>query len=250
MIEPTMWIRRWLLKLLGLENYLLVVSRVYLWLVWTRLIEDRYPELFALEKFIRPGFHCIDIGANLGYYTVRLSRLSGPEGKVLAVEPIGLFRKILHRNVDRFARSNVEMVPYALGAKEQQVEMGAPRISGVLSHGRTRVLDGYDDGFARTFTAEMRVADRVFDHMKRMDFVKCDVEGHEPVIFRSFMNLIRRHRPVIQVEINSPENRKEMFELFETVGYRIAILRDGELVFLGAKEFKKCSANDFYFLPE
>ena len=65
-------LRGWLYGQLGPEGYLALVSRVYLWLVRRGLVEKQYPELFFLSRLVRPGAYCIDIGANLGYYSVQL----------------------------------------------------------------------------------------------------------------------------------------------------------------------------------
>src|SRR4028119_421162 len=85
-------LRKLLVRTLGFERYIRFVSGVYLRLVRGGWGRQKYPELFFLEQIIQPGFVCLDIGANLGYYSVALSRLAGPEGQVLAVEPIPDFQ--------------------------------------------------------------------------------------------------------------------------------------------------------------
>ena len=91
MMKP---VRKGLVRALGFERYIRFVSQVYLRLVGAGWGKARYPELFFLRKIIRPGFVCLDIGANLGYYSVALSRLAGPTGRVLAVEVATLNRVV------------------------------------------------------------------------------------------------------------------------------------------------------------
>ena len=46
------------------------------------------PEYEQLPLFVKPGDWVIDVGANVGYYTWKLSQLVGQQGRVLAIEPI------------------------------------------------------------------------------------------------------------------------------------------------------------------
>ena len=55
------------MKLVGLKAYYIIISRIYTSLTANGFLKKKYPELFYLEKIIKPGFVCIDIGANMGY---------------------------------------------------------------------------------------------------------------------------------------------------------------------------------------
>ena len=46
------------------------------------------PEYFLLSSLLKKGEWAIDIGANVGHYTARFSELVGPEGRVIAFEPV------------------------------------------------------------------------------------------------------------------------------------------------------------------
>ena len=46
-----------------------------------------------------------------------------------------------------------------------------------------------------------------------VDFIKCDVEGLEVAVFRSFLEIIRKHRPIILCELGDPQERKRLLEL-------------------------------------
>ena len=125
--------------MLGLTGYYSLVSRIYIFLVNHNLVKKKYPEIFYLRQLIKPGFYCIDIGANMGYYSYFLSKYSGQQGKVFAVEPVPLFAQILKKNISTTGFNNVELMPYALGEKNQQVKMGTPVVDGIIHHGMTRI---------------------------------------------------------------------------------------------------------------
>ena len=84
------FIHKILYRTLPLEGYLRAVSRLFF--LWQRLgIGREAPAteyVYHLPKLVRAGDTCIDIGANLGYYARTLSRLTGPAGRVYAVEPV------------------------------------------------------------------------------------------------------------------------------------------------------------------
>ena len=80
-------------------------------------MKEKYPELFYLKQLIKPGYVCLDIGANVGYYATFLSDLVGLNGKVLAVEPVPLFARILKKNLGKYRQQNTQIYPYALGSE-------------------------------------------------------------------------------------------------------------------------------------
>lgn len=57
------------------------------------------------------GMGALDIGANIGYYTLLLSRIAGPDGHVFAVEPAPMVRDSLERNIAANSLVNVSVFP-------------------------------------------------------------------------------------------------------------------------------------------
>lgn len=212
-------LRKFLVRTLGFKNYIRLVSRLYLLMVRAGLLQKKYPELFFLKKIIRPGFTCIDIGANLGYYSTLLSRLVGPQGKVLAVEPVPMFQEIWKQNVKLSGVSNLTMWPYALGGQNTRIKMGTPERDGLLHHGMTKIMSSAQDNYARTYQVEMKIPDELFINLNRLDFVKCDVEGYEYEVFRHMQETLRKFKPLIQTELNGAENRQQVAALLTGIGY-------------------------------
>ncbi len=210
-------------------------------------MQKKYPELFFLKKIIQPGFTCIDIGANLGYYSTFLSRLVGPKGKVLAVEPINAFRKIWKKNVKLSGIANLSMWPYALGGENTWVEMGTPERDGLLHHGMTKIMSSAKDNYARKYKVEMKIPDELFINLNRLDFVKCDVEGYEFEVFRNMQETLRKFKPLIQTELNGKENREQVCQLLTGLGYEIYILGQNQTLIPGDEESLSTHQGDFYF---
>lgn len=242
------WIRRILYAVLGRRRYLALVSGVFLGLVRLRLVDRQYPELFFLRQIVHPGDCCIDIGAHLGYYSVTLSKLCGPRGVVWAVEPIPIFGEVLRRNLARSGSDNVRVLSYALGSKDGSIRMTTPIVEGVFRHGLTHVVDHPAETAAATYEVEMSVPDKLFDSIDRLDFVKCDVEGHEVEVFSHFTTVLDRHRPIVQVEIGSTNNKRQMFDLMTALGYSMFYLERGVLVELTLEKAITVTGRDFYFV--
>ena len=241
-------IRAILLGVLGLKRYLIIISKCYIFFVNKGFWRTRYPELFFLDSIIRKGQTCIDIGANLGYYTTRLSALVGEQGKVYAVEPIPLFGEIWKKNVCPHKNPQVVLLPYALGEKEQKVTMGIPHKNGRLHHGMTKIASSAPDSYVHYFDVLMKNPDEIFAHLEALDFIKCDVEGYESQVFLNMKKTISRFRPLVQTELGGIENRKTVIDFFVNLDYSCAILEHAELQTI-SKERAENSFADIYFLP-
>lgn len=223
-------VHRILYRTLPLEGYLRAVSRMFF--LWQRLgIGRRDPAteyVYHLPQLVRPGDVCIDIGANLGYYARTIARLAGPQGKVYAVEPVAPIRRVLERNLRRCP--NVKILPYALGAESKEIVMGndSARETGYFGTGQNFV----NDAGASTdvsFTAQMRRGSEVFAYLRRLDFVKCDIEGYEVVVMEEMRPLLERFRPTVLIETGG-ENRSRIIRLFTELGYKGFTLEHGSEV--------------------
>lgn len=230
---------RLLYRLLSLEDYLRVVSRLFFLNRWLglgrtgRALEYNY----HLPQLVRRGDVAIDIGANLGYYTRPLADIVGVEGTVYAVEPVPVIFSVLERNV-RGCR-NVHLMNYALGKEECDVEMANDSVAevGYFGTGRNFVSEGALSKSAVRFTARMRRGSDLFGGLERIDFIKCDIEGYERVVMPELRTLIERHHPTVLIETDG-ETRHEIIEMFSEMGYRAYILEAGREVTLDAESDK------------
>lgn len=241
-------IRNFLYRILGLQLYLRLISKIYISCVSLGMWKKKYPELFYLDTIIKPGFTCIDIGANLGYYSSRMAKLTGNNGKVYAIEPIPLFGEIWKKNVCPKLNTHVQLLPFALGKDSGIVQMGIPEKNGRVHHGMTKIASSAQETYVKYFDVEMRNPDELFAHLNRLDFIKCDVEGYESVVFSNFIQTLKKFKPIVQSELGGDENRKTVIELFNSLGYSCNILRNGLLQKISLTEAINVS-QDFYFVP-
>ena len=250
------FIHKLLFRTLPLEWYLRVVSSLFF--IYMRLGLGRRSEAVEyvrlLPQLVHRGDVCIDIGANLGYYSRPLSRLAGDGGHVYAVEPVPVIGRVLRRNLRHC--TNVDILPYALGAENRRITMSndSVRTDGYFGTGRNRVDDsaahdapaatGTQTAPAATFGAEMRRGSELFGGLERVDFIKCDIEGYEVHVMRELRPLLERHRPTVLIETGGA-NRPQIVRLFTELGYRGMTLDRGRLIPLAPD-----STKDIVFLHD
>ena len=124
------------------------------------------PEASLIRSFLKPGFHVIDVGANIGYYTLLLASAIGENGSIVAIEPSPENLRELYLNVERNnLTSKVEVVEAAVGDKAAVVGL------------RTGINSGVTDGDKAAYQVPMDTIDNIVK--RHVDFMKIDIEGHE-----------------------------------------------------------------------
>lgn len=149
------------------------------------LMLDGYWELWCTEfmlQRITPGMVAVDVGANLGYFSLLMADLVGPHGRVVAVEPNPHLATLLAHNLGLkgFApRTRVERVAAAAGESDLAFRYRASD----PKNGHVVEAPGLppDDGE----TVQIAVRGRRLDALVpgRVDFIKIDVEGAEELVW-------------------------------------------------------------------
>jgi FkbM family methyltransferase len=178
-----------------------------------------------LRRFIREGSFGLDIGANLGYFTILMSRLAGESGNILAFEAMPDTLEVLRQNVRLNNLRNVGVVAAAVCDRTGTVEL----LSRASQHfTKTASVIGYrlDGPVHRTVVSALRL-DEYFvstDHMP--DVIKIDVEGGELAVLNGATNLLKRARPTLIIEVHdwgSPASR-EVLRFFSEHEYSLEIV--------------------------
>lgn len=168
-------------------------------LIRTGRFEPGEPEFQMLPALIRPGDWVIDVGANIGFYTLRLAELVGPEGRVLAFEPIPANFELLAANCGFRGCRNVTLFNVAASRSTGLVRMEVPTwgSAGMTNPYRARITAA---GSAGNQYAALAVAIDSLQIPARVSLVKIDVEGHELEVVHGMKDLIARHRPALLIE--------------------------------------------------
>jgi FkbM family methyltransferase len=138
----------------------------------------------------------LDIGANIGTYALSAARKVGPGGHVFAIEPVSRNVQSLCAGIVANGLTNVSVLPIAASARAGVVPIlrNTNSSNGIVdTHSKPTTADGY---------VPAQRLDFLLADLKRLDVVKIDIEGHEPIVWPSLEVLLRRHRPVVFAEFN------------------------------------------------
>jgi FkbM family methyltransferase len=160
------------------------------------VFEERTTAL--LYANIQEGMNAIDVGANFGYFTLILARLVGATGHVCAFEPTNHYRQRLNRHlVANGSPINVSVFPFGLSDAVRDTQIGLVESSASCHNPENTELFG-------TETIALRRLDDLFSAglVPKANFVKVDIDGHEPFFFAGATELLQATRPILLVEFS------------------------------------------------
>ena len=166
------------------------------WQLWAfGHYERHFAELFSL--LVRRGDRCVDVGANIGVHTVRLAKLAGADGEVIALEPDQELARRAERNAAINGLGNVRLINAAASDRAGEMRLYRPSPQDT-NRGRASLLHHpYLTGGAATVPA-VTLDDACAG--KRVALIKIDVEGHEAAVVRGAAAIIARDAPSIVFE--------------------------------------------------
>ncbi len=175
----------------------------------------------AIRRLRLEGATAIDLGANVGYYTLLLSRVVGRTGHVIAVEPDArnADRIRFHARINRL--SNVRVLEGVAAAHS-----GTATFSAGPTPTTGRVVDDGVGEAVRAYTLD----DIVFTGDAQIPaIVKMDIEGSEFAALSGAGLLLAARRTTWFVALHSDEQSQRCVALFRQHGYRIHFPDGGEI---------------------
>jgi FkbM family methyltransferase len=178
---------------------------------------------------VRQGMHVLDIGANIGYYTMLSASLVGPSGSVTAIEPNPDSAKLLEASRRANSFDNVVVLQVAAGR-----DLGLLVLHGSYGNVMTSAAPDKAAALINATTVPSFKVDDLIPRDKKIDFVKIDVEGAEYNALLGASELIRRCNPTIVSEfspstmpgISGVDGRGYLRFLLE-FGYAISVIGPG-----------------------
>lgn len=162
------------------------------------------PEFDRLSQWLKPGDWALDIGANMGSYTVAMSRLVGEHGRVIALEPIPETFAILTANLQIARCGNVTAFNAAASDRAEVAEMYMPHFDSGLKNFYQARLDRTKNTMDTSANRVLTIAIDSLALPHRLALIKIDVEGHEAKVISGLWKQISRDRPALIIETSSP----------------------------------------------
>ncbi|RMF80201.1 MAG: FkbM family methyltransferase [Chloroflexi bacterium] len=159
---------------------------------------DYQPALTALlHNHVTTGAYCLDIGANLGFYTLKMAHWAGPNGRVAAFEANPDLLPYLNKNIQLNHFDHVSVMQKAISD-----ELGESTFYIAPNIGKSSLNPQRVEHPERMVTVERTTIDRFIEQQRwlRLDVIKMDIESHDCYGLLGARQTIGRFRPVIVFE--------------------------------------------------
>lgn len=176
----------------------------------------------AIHDVVTPDMQVLDVGANIGYFTLLLAKRVGKDGAVFAFEPIASVASQLQASVALNNLTNVTVFQKAIGSEFKQTTIYKTE----HNIGASSQIPKTDHTEAETINV-VRLSE-VIDTDVQIDFIKIDVEGFELDALLGMQECIENHAPIILLEFSpntynaiDPTITIQLLEFLQTHNYTI-----------------------------
>ncbi len=167
---------------------------------WRYAVRTERESIAYIKSLDLKGTAVLDIGANRGVFTYWLSQCVGSSGNVVAFEAQPELKETIQEVERMFKLTNVDLRMTALSDA-----CGTTTFNRAYAgHGGGSIeTDSSEHVESETIEVETTTLDTIKDSLPRpIQFIKCDVEGHEDSVFKGATQLLSEDKPVILVEIH------------------------------------------------
>jgi FkbM family methyltransferase len=209
-------------------------------------------ETELVRKLVRPGDTVVDLGGNIGYFTLIMARQAGPQGRVFVFEPGPDNFAILRRNVEMNGYRTIVMEPKAVANFSGKVRLHMAAAAPV-DH---RIFGDPDEQRESCEVDCVRLDDYPPLRNAAVSFVKIDVQGAEEMVLHGMEQMLRRNRGIkLLIEFWPFGLRKagtdpaKMLEYIASLGFRMFSPRKGgrlEPVEPSTLAVKRDAGRDYY----
>jgi FkbM family methyltransferase len=182
------------------------------------------PDVVAtLQRIVCPGMTVFDIGAHAGFFTLLLSRLTGPGGSVIAFEPLPANSRILEENLSLNGCQNARSIRSAVSNASGTFQLDVPDANSWLLAGPSQP----GESGPRIEVPAISIDDFVKQSAIIPTLLKIDIEGAELSVLHGAAITLAQSHPTLLVELHHPDITSAIHPavpLLENLGYRISWL--------------------------
>ncbi|MBL7817131.1 MAG: FkbM family methyltransferase [Saprospiraceae bacterium] len=171
-----------------------------------------YETLKKFEEEVKPNFTVLDIGANIGLFSLLGSKLVGNGGRIISFEPSKKTFDACSANLALNGCTNVTVEQLALGDTEGGIFMG---------NADNDALNFVDPNNAKGEQVRLTTLDNYLkiNNIQKVDFIKIDIEGAEYLCFKGAIELLTTHKPKIIMECNERWCKRFGYSVFELLSF-------------------------------
>lgn len=198
-------------------------------------------EVAFVKANLRPGQTFVDLGGNIGFYSILASAIVGTQGKVFTFEPLTINIETIRRSIgeNSFA-TNIHVEQAIVGDRPrndmaiiyQTLEDGSGNSGGSF----IAPVDSNIKAHLRREPVRQEMLDTFLSDVTAVDFIKMDIEGAEVLAMRGAKEIFKKFSPIIlsevhtnQLELVSGANWREYFALMHSYGYKPHFFSGGRI---------------------
>jgi len=170
----------------------------------------------VVRELARPGWTVLDVGANVGYFSLVATAAGGPASEALAFEPNPPVAELLRGTVARNPGRRISVVEAACAEREGRAAL---QVAGDPGNSGLSTLAGPLEGGRTVEVRTLRLDRFCAEHGIEPDLLKIDVEGAEALVLRGAEDLLRRGRPPDVLCEVWDDGRDEVLALMAGHGY-------------------------------
>lgn len=205
-----------------LFNHFFIIYKP-LYFIYKNTFEQR--QIGLLKKKVKRGMVVLDIGANIGFYSLLLSKLVGENGKVYSFEPDELNYKYLKQNTNKV--KNIVSINAAVGAINGRTKLYISKDLNVDHH-------TYDIGEGRNYIfVKLVTIDDYFKKRKKFNVIKLDIQGYDYNAILGMQKTLRNMENVLLIGEYWPYGLrkagvkpKQYLSLISNMGFSIAFFNN------------------------
>ncbi len=230
-------------KILGFHRYLFLFSLFQIKRIQAGISEKAFRHFLGM---LTDEGAILDIGANIGIMSISLAK-KYPNATVFAFEPVPQNILALQRVIKYFQLQNIQINPFALGDKNEEVKMMMPIIKHVKMQGLSHVIEKENQAeHGLLYSVSMQRLDDILALriLPKITAIKIDVENFEYYVLMGGIQLITKQKPLVYCELWNNERRILCIDLMRNLGYDVKIFKNSALV-----DFTGQDVIDFFFSP-
>lgn len=223
-----------------IERHLLVAGR------WEEHVES------TLESMLQPGACFLDVGSNIGHFTLLAAKRVGASGTVIAVEPCWQNLSKLARNLALNQADNVYLTSIAAGALPALGAIAFP----TLNNAGAATMRAVAPEMARQCVLIGALDDSLESCGFRPSLIKIDVEGFELQALRGLKRCLEQLRPAVILELTpaflrqAGDSATALLQFMADLGYRCDTLVGGRRIDAQQVDIEHMGQIDVIFRPQ
>lgn len=202
-------------------------------------------ELLTLNTFLKKGNTILDIGANIGLYSLYASKIVGEQGRIISFEP---FKQNYHSFSNNIALNNfinIQLEKKAVGIENGSIKLYYNQDEQNLGMVSTQFVENAICEEVSVISIDEYIEE---NKINQVDFIKIDIEGHEFKALQGMRNTLLKYKPTILIEIleenNSADNNEYVHRFLVDLGYHKYFINDDGSI--SSKESNSIRRNFIY----